>query len=98
MKKYPSAIFTFITGPVRIEIDNGKNVIPHLQKYSHFGFMLHWPFGFHFWLFWKLQERDEMGGWIPGTEQGIYFRLPGYRWDIDLGMIRTGGFFGGHWD
>lgn len=95
--KYPSAVFSFITGPVRIETKDGRTVITHLQKYSHFGFMIHWPFGFHFWLFWKRQFIDD-GIWRPGTEKGIYFRLPGYRWDYDLGMIRTNGYFGGHWD
>jgi hypothetical protein len=122
--RYPTAVLTFITGPVRIEIKDGRNIITHLQKFSHFGFMFHWPFGFHFWLFWKLQEVKN-GSWVPGTEQGIYFRMhplvvlfliagffyyplwlgclisvfiPSYRWDYDLGMKRTNGFFGGHWD
>ncbi len=102
MKTYPNAVFSFITGPIRIETSEGRVILPHLQKYSHFGFMLTYPFCFHFWLFWKLQEST--GGpagseqWTPGTEKGIYFRTPGWRWDIDLGMKSTRGYFGLHWD
>ena len=88
---------SLITGPIRVELIEGRTILTHLQKYSHFGFMITWPFCFHFWLFWKLQEWGE-GGWIPGTEQGIYFRTPGWRWDIELGMKGTWGYFGGHWD
>jgi len=88
---------SFIVGPVRIE-NNG--ILTHLQKYSHFGLMLTWPFCFHFWLFWKLQEQNyhNLNPWIPGTEQGIYFRTPGYRYDCDLGYKWTWGYIGGHWD
>lgn len=67
-----------------------------------------WP-TFHFWFHWHMQEgefRDspDRGGkyWYykPNTERGIYIRTPGYRMDImtDEGMIRTNGYFGGHWD
>jgi hypothetical protein len=96
--KYPQAVFSFVTGPIRIEYSGSRVILTHLQKYSHFGFMVTWPFCFHFWIFWKLQEKDEIG-WLPGTEQGIYFRTPGYRWDADLGMKWTWGYFpSGHWD
>lgn len=95
---YPTAVLSFITGRVRDELAyGGRVIITHLQKYSHFGFMVTWPFCFHFWLFWRLQAREE-GHWVPGSEQGIYFRTPGYRWDIDLGMKWTWGYIGGHWD
>lgn len=108
---YPSMVFSFIIG--RIRIDSGSNdpsryVLTHLQKFSPFGFMVTWPFCFHFWLFWKLQEfmvfddRDLNYSltitWKRGTERGIYFRTPGYRWDADLGMKWTWGYIGGHWD
>lgn len=95
---YPTAVLSLITGPVRTEIKNGRTILTHLQKYSHFGFMLTWPFCFHFWIFWKLQDWDISGGWIPGTEKGIYFRTPGWRWDYDLGMKWTWGYIGGNWD
>ncbi len=36
--------------------------------------------------------------WIPGTEDGIYLRGPGWRWDFDLGMIWGAGYGGGNWD
>lgn len=87
-------------------------VVTHLQKKSTFGFLIclrdgkfPWP-TFHFWFFWKLQERKEIKNpnglshweWVSGTERGIYIRTPGYRWDYDLGMIPTRGFAGGHWD
>jgi hypothetical protein len=100
--RYPSAVLSFITGPIRVDKSNDGNprlVLTHLQKYSHFGFMLTWPFCFHFWLFWKLQATDPWAGnWLPGTEQGIYFRTPGWRWDADLGMKWTWGYFGLHLD
>lgn len=96
---YPRAVLSFITGPIRTEIKDGRIILTHLQKYSRFGFMFTWPFCLHFWLFWKLQEVDKNGDFIPGTEQGIYFRTPGWRWDQDLGMIKTGGRIPGlHWD
>lgn len=97
MKWRPSAVLSLITGPVRVEYtDECRAILPHLQKYSHFGFMITWPFCFHFWLFWKLQEFDI--AWRPGTESGIYFRTPGYRWDAELGMKWTFGYLGTHWD
>lgn len=76
-------------------------VIPHLQKKARWGIFLYWPFGLNVWAFWKMQKNDEPtgGGYVPNSEEGIYFRLPGYRWDKDLGMITTGGRVpGGHWD
>ena len=95
---YPKAVLSFITGPVRVESSENRTILTHLQKYSHFGFMMTWPFCFHFWLFWNLQETTSKGGWLPGTEQGLYLRTPGYRWDADLGMKWTWGYLGGHWD
>lgn len=95
--KYPIAVLSFITGPIRIEQKDRRIILTHIQKYSHFGFMMTWPFCFHFWLFWRLQDWVEFQ-WIPGSEQGIYFRTPGWRWDIDLGMKWTWGYVGGHWD
>lgn len=96
-KIYPLLILTLITGPIRVEVDNNRIILTHLQKYSHFGFLFTWPFCFHFWLFWQLQQGTE-GNWKEGTEQGVYFRTPGYRWDSDLGMKWTWGYFGLHWD
>ncbi len=102
--KYPEAVLSFITGPIRIEKAlepfgvGFRTILTHLQKYSHFGFMVTWPFCFHFWLMWHLQAKDEYGDWIPGSEQGIYFRTPGWRWDADLGMKWTWGYFGLHLD
>lgn len=94
---YPQAVLSFITGPIRVEKSGDRTILTHLQKYSHFGFMLTWPFCFHFWLMWRLQKGTE-GNWEPGTEQGIYFRTPGYRWDADLGMKFTRGYLGSHLD
>lgn len=95
---YPKAVLSFITGPIRVEDSNGRTILTHLQKYSHFGFMVTDPFCFHFWLFWRLQTDSGRNGWVPGTEQGIYFRTPGWRWDADLGMKWTWGYIGGHLD
>ncbi len=94
---YPKAVLSFIVGSVRTEIKNGQVILTHLQKYSRCGFMVTWPFCFHIWFLWRKQDID-FGTWIPGTEQGIYFRTPGWRWDWDLGMIRTNGYLGTHWD
>ena len=104
LKSYPKAVLSFITGPIRTEMSEGRTILTHLQKFSHFGFMLTWPFCFHFWLMWRLQLQDtnpeslNPTGWIPGSEQGIYFRTPGWRFDYDLGMKFTWGFFGTHLD
>jgi hypothetical protein len=91
--------------------------VTHLQKYSTEGWLKMDPDCFHAWKFWKLQERrpDANGVtvWVPGTEQGIYFRksrvllrLKCWRWDVAGTMIdgqlrhwiSSGGYFGGHWD
>ena len=100
--KYPVAVLSLITGPVRVEYahnGDGRNIITHLQKHSYFGFMLTWPFCFHFWLGWRLQEGSDEVGWKPGTEGVFYFRTPGWRYDAELGYKWTNGYFpSGHWD
>ncbi len=98
--RIPKFVISFIWGPIRTEIDpvSKVEVLTHLQKLSRFGFIFHWPFGLHIWFFWKKQQIKADGSWIPGSEQGVYMRSPGYRWDYDLGMIRTNGYIGGHWD
>lgn len=80
----------------------------HLQKGSPLGFLVYWPFCFHIWFHWKLQEfeigeKNASGNyphhWKPNTEQGIYLRSPGFRWDVNDGYFeRTGGYVGSHWD
>jgi len=70
----------------------------HLQKRSRMGIYLSWPICFHFWLMWRKQKTDSNGNWLPGTEQGIYTRTPGYRWDIEEGMKFTRGYGGLRWD
>jgi hypothetical protein len=98
MKHYPYFILCSVSGPVRVEIDNGHNIITHLQKFSRVGFLFHLPFGFHIWVFWRKQQQDVSGGWIPGSEQGIYFRTPGWRYTSGEGMTWTNGYIGGRWD
>lgn len=107
--KGPAAFKLCIVGKVRLEEDGN---ITHLQKYSPLGYLITWPFCFHVWFFWRKQAYayDQIplmgkmvdvpgtGHWIPGTEQGIYFRTPGWRYDVELGMIWTNGYVGGHWD
>lgn len=79
-------------------------VLTHLQNKCKFGiFFSPWPFQFHFWWHWKLQEYklddNNVLMRIPNSERGIYFRLPGWRWDIEEGMKFTGGRIpGAHWD
>lgn len=73
-----------------------RAVLTHLQKRLNFGLFLttgQRAFGFHVWFHWRLQLPDQ-----PNTEQGFYARTPGYRWDLELGMIPTKGYFGSHWD
>lgn len=94
--------------------ENGKLWgITHLQKYSPKGWLKVDPDCFHWWYFWRLQQQDANGNWIPGTEKGIYFRKSRvlfqtscWRWDVAGTMIdgvlrhwiRSGGYLGGHWD
>lgn len=60
--------------------------VSHLQKKAKFFSLLYDPFIYHFGSFWKLQEYSENpdGGssWKPGTEQGIYWRTWGWRWQL----------------
>ena len=96
--RYPKAVLSLIVGPVRTEQSGDRTILTHLQKYSRCGFMLTWPFCFHVWFFWKKQIGNDVTGWYPDTEQGIYTRTPGFRWDAELGMIFTKGYIGTHWD
>ncbi len=106
-KRYPNLTLALIHGRVRTELDNGHSIITHLQKYSHFFVVFHQT-GFiptlHVGIMWRLQEENtnpeslDPRQWIPGTEQGIYFRTPGLRWDSELGMKWTWGYFGLHLD
>lgn len=100
----PVTLLACIIGEPRLDFDSvsRKAVLTHIQKYSWAGFLLTWPFCFHAWLFWKKQEYTEnpdLGwSWKPGTERGIYTRTPGWRYDADLGMTPTKGYFGLRWD
>jgi hypothetical protein len=100
----PIFFFLFMIGQVRLE-SNGA--MTHLQKYSPAGIYITYPFCFHAWVFWRKQTflngepnggYEHWYGWVPGTEQGIYFRTPGFRYDTDLGMKWTWGYLGTHWD
>ena len=77
-------------------------VMTHLQKKMRWGFYLStgWrSWCFHFWFHWHMQERGVDGTYVPNTERGIYFRTPGWRWDLEEGMRFTGGRIpGAHWD
>lgn len=74
--------------------------ITHLQKKSKWGFLLMWPFCFHFWYTFKYQE--QVGdAWIPGSEKVFYTRSPGWRFDFaQMKYIITKGYlnFSLHWD
>jgi len=76
--------------------------VSHLQKKSKSFSLYFSPFIYHFGSFWKLQEQDEFGDWIPGTERGIYGRTPGWRWDVagtnGQHWIFSKGYLGGHLD
>lgn len=82
----------------------GKTLgISHQQKYSGSGWLKTSPDCYHRWLFWRLQQKDVHGNWLPGTERGLYFRKPfSWRWDVagtnGKHWIWTNGFIGAHWD
>lgn len=56
--------------------------ITHLQKKSHFGFLVMWPFCLHLWFFIQKQKICAHGGWVPNSEFGKYFRFGRWRWDV----------------
>jgi hypothetical protein len=64
------------------ERDGKTWCVSHIQKRATFFSLLYDPFIFHFGKYWHLQEQDERGNWKPGTERGIYWRTPGWRWQI----------------
>jgi hypothetical protein len=88
--------------------------VTHLQKQSKRGWLKMFPASYHWWSFLRLQKKDAQGGWLPGTELGLYIRkgLNGifdwqcFRWDIAgtringilQHWITSSGFCGGHWD
>jgi len=93
------------TGVLHIEPfeRDGKTYgVSHMQKASTFGYLIMRPFIIHVWHFFKLQAKDDNGGWMPGTERGFYGRTFGWRWDVagtnGEHWIFSKGFLGGHWD
>jgi len=60
--------------------------VSHLQKKSRHFRLTFSPFSYHFGEFFHLQEfatdPDGVVHWKPGTEKGLYFRLPGWRWQL----------------
>ena len=76
--------------------------ITHLQKKSNKGFLIMKPFIIHAWIFKKLQKKGKDGNYIPGSEDGWYFRSPGWRWDVagtkGKHWILSKGYIGKHWD
>lgn len=74
----------------------------HLQYSSPWGFLITWPFCFHFWIQFKKQETkinengDEVR--VPGTEKVLYMRA-GARWDANMeGYIAPSFYAGLHFD
>lgn len=60
--------------------------VTHIQNKATYFSLTYDPFIYHFGKFWRLQQKykDANGVemWKPGSEQGIYFRTPGWRWQI----------------
>ena len=79
-----------------------RAVLTHLQKKMKWGVFMttgRKSWGLHFWYHWHMQEFQDENAYTPNSEQGIYLRFPGHRWDLELGMIKTGGRApGAHWD
>lgn len=63
-----------------VHSDGKTYAISHLQKKATYFSLLYDPFIYHWGKFWHLQEQRQDGSWIPGTERGIYWRTPGWRW------------------
>ncbi len=76
--------------------------VSHIQKKSHSFTLEFSPFSYHWGRFWHLQEQDQQGTWLPGTEKGIYWRTPGWRWDSDPALkapwVFSKGYAGSHLD
>jgi len=56
--------------------------VSHIQRRAKYFNLLYDPYIYHWGRFWRLQEEDETGKGKPGTEQGIYWRTPGWRWQV----------------
>jgi len=65
------------------ERDGKTWFVTHLQKKASYFSLLYSPFIYHYGRFWKTQQKDAEGHWIPNSEQGIYWRSPGWRFDLD---------------
>lgn len=67
-------------------VDNKTYFVTHLQKKATFFSLLYDPFIYHFGTFWKTQEYlqnpDGGWGWKSNSERGIYWRTPGWRWQV----------------
>lgn len=64
------------------ERDGKTFCVSHIQKKAKMFRLLYDPFIYHFGQFWRLQQQDKEGNWIPGSEQGIYWRTPGWRFQV----------------
>ena len=96
-------------GPLYIPpVERGGKMfcVTHLQKKATYFSLRFSPFIYHWGNFWKLQEQNEQGQWVGGTEKGIYIRSPGWRFDFPGTVINgvrehwifSKGFFGSHLD
>ena len=101
LNKDESKLWYFF-GATNLAMDDKVVVLTHLQKKMKWGIFITtgWKsWGFHFWYHWHMQEFQDENAYTPNSERGVYFRLPGYRWDLEEGMIFTGGRVpGAHWD
>jgi hypothetical protein len=64
------------------EQDGKTWCVSHLQKKATFFSLRYDPFIFHWGKFWTPQKQTAEGLWLPGSEQGIYWRTPGWRWQM----------------
>ena len=63
--------------------EDGKTYfITHLQKKASYFSLLYSPFIYHYGWFWRLPKENAYGGFVPNSEQGIYWRTCGWRWQL----------------
>ena len=93
----PSTYFNGLRDKLLFWKDKSKqNLGPaHIQYTAKWGFLITWPFCFHFWY----QFKPQVTG-VPGSETVFYWRFGFARWDAGMKKYIVPTWYGPglHWD
>lgn len=89
---------------INVDVNAHRYALTHLQRRSRFGFLLMWPFCFHYWFHFRYQMICRVMGHVephrvPNSEVCLYGRA-GARWEAGRALYIWPSWFGPglHWD